>query len=375
MSYSSSITNIFVTCPPGLEDLLAKELTSLGLKALSHGYGGVFVKKEMRAIYRINYGSRLATRVLLPLANFPCADRQALYEYACKIDWLSYMSLDKTFAIDANVSHPALKHSLYAAQVVKDAICDTFRNKKGARPSVSLTSPDVQLNLFIQNGRATISLDTSGTPLFKRGWRKHSAQAPLQESLAATILLLAGYSVQEILCDPFCGSGTLLVEAALMATNTPPGFFRTHWGFFHLPNFSSQEWEEEKRELQSRRIPLEKGRIFGSDKDPVVISKCRENLEQVGFAGQIELETKDIRSYFPSSRPTLITCNPPYGKRLQSSIDAYSALGEFLRSRCAPSRRAFFVCPSTEEAHATKLHAKERSSFLNGGLPVTLFSV
>ena len=180
------------------------------------------------------------------LPNSPVLTRESFYNEVRKIPWLDYLDETKTFAIDANITHPQIRHSLYGAQLVKDAICDVIREKKGVRPSVDVKNPDVQLNIFIQNKRATLSFDTSGMPLYKRGWKESSGEASLPETLAAAILMRAGYSEREILCDPFCGAGTFLIEAACMATQTPAGYFRKKWGFviclpLKLPNGKSSK--------------------------------------------------------------------------------------------------------------------------------------
>jgi putative N6-adenine-specific DNA methylase len=311
--------------------------------------------------------------VLWPLAHFPCADREALYKKAKAIDWLRYLTVDKTFAIDANVSHPNLRNSLFAALVVKDAICDQMRERKGKRPSINTSSPDVQLHLFIQNGYATISFDTSGDPLYKRGWRKQTVEAPLQESLAAALLSLAGF--EQELSDPFCGSGTVLIEAAMMASKTPAGYFRKSWGMFQMPEFSEREWNEIKKHADSQRIPLEKGKIIGADKDPVACQITLEHLKQTGFDQSIQIDTKDIRSYFPSILPSFILSNPPYGKRLMASLDLYRSFGQFLQKRCAPSIRAYILSSDENLIAEMGLSIAERWPLQNGGIPVSLYSL
>ena len=167
-----------------------------------------------------------------------------------------------TFAIDANVNNRELRNSLFAAQVVKDAICDQMRQRTGRRPSVQVQNPDVQINLFIQQQNGVISFDTSGEPLHKRGYRQESVEAPIQESLAAAILRLARYTKDQILLDPCCGSGTFLIEAALMATNTPPGYLRKYWGFMRHPGYDNAAWLKVRNQIDEKRIPLDPGHIW-----------------------------------------------------------------------------------------------------------------
>lgn len=370
------MTEIFVTCPTGLEDLLVDELRNLGIKKAHKGFRGAYVPKEMESVYKINYQSRFATRVLWPIAYFPCPHREALYKHARKIDWKQFLNLEKTFSIDANVSHPNLRNSLFAALVVKDALCDQLREDFGARPNVNISSPDVQFNLYIANGFATIMFDTSGTPLYKRGYREHTSTAPLQESIAAAILAKINYSSdKEILCDPFCGSGTFLIEAAMRATNTPAGYFRETWGFMHMPQFSSSDWEATKTEANSHIVPLPKGKIFGADKDHQVLDLCLAHLKKTNFQDSIEVTNKDIRSYFPKVAPSLVVCNPPYGKRLQATQEVYQALGQFLQTKCAPAVRAYVLTTEIKLVEASKLPIKEILPFPHGGLETSLYSL
>jgi putative N6-adenine-specific DNA methylase len=369
------MSELFVTCPQGFEPLLTNELVGLGISNIRHGFRGVYVPLEMENVYKINYASRLATRVLWPLAHFPCRDREDLYAQAKKIRWNNFLTAKKTFSIDANVHHPALRNSLFAALVVKDAICDQLRERSGERPSIDLKNPDIQLNLFINQGFATISFDTSGAPLYKRGYREYTAIAPLQESIAAAILILGNYSTDEIFCDPFCGSGTILIEAAMQATHTPAGFFRNQWGFFQAPLFSETAWQEVKRAFDDKRIYLEKGKIIGSDKDIQAAEMTRAHIKACGFAEQIEVSHKDIRSYFPTLKPTLIVTNPPYGKRLKANEEIYRMLGTFIKERCAPAVKAYALCPTEGLIRETDLKVQDSFPITSGGLDVSLFSL
>jgi putative N6-adenine-specific DNA methylase len=367
--------DLFVTVPPSLQELLTQELEQLGIPKIRQGFSGVFVPKEMAHVYTINYRSRFATRVLFPFAQFPCRTRDDLYYGTFRVIWPEIFSVDKSFAIDANVSSQTLRHSLFAAQVMKDALCDRFRKECGERPSVNVESPDIQLNLFVHQEMATISFDTSGSPLYKRGWREQTGIAPLQESLAAAALALANYSADDILCDPFCGSGTLLIEAAHFATQTPSGFFRKNWGFFHMPFFSQTEWEKVKQEADSKRHPLKAGTIFGADKDPKVLEMCQKNLSDTKLSKAIDLSCKDVRSYFPASPPNLIVSNPPYGKRMKSSAEIFQAFGHFLKTKCAKNFKAFILCPEKELIQNIGFPISNETSFVSGGLDLTLFEL
>lgn len=369
------MNNLFVTCPGECEVLLMQELQEMGITVLRKGFRGAYVAKTMENVYKINYLSRIATRVLWPLAKFKCRDKEDLYNGTASVDWSSFLTLEKTFAIDSNVSHPNLRNSLFASLIMKDAICDTLRDKWGQRPNINVASPDVQFNLFIQGGIATLSFDTSNTPLYKRGYRQESTVAPLQENIAAAILMQSGYTSEEILCDPFCGSGTFLIEAAMKATQTPAGFFRKSWGFFHMPEYVQEDWQSFKNTADAQKIPLAKGKIFGIDVDSFSIEICNSHLKATGFQDAIELIKKGIATYTPAIAPTYIISNPPYGKRLEVSSGTFRALGHFLKARCAPQFKAFILHTDHQMVKATGLPIRNTTPLRNGGLSVNLFSL
>lgn len=358
---------MFIVCSTGLELLLIQELKELGIPARK-GFRGVYVAQTVDNVYKINYLSRIATRVLWPLADFPCRDRHDLYAQAKKIDWSLYLVSDKTFAIDSNVTHPSLRNSLFAALVVKDAICDQLRTKTGKRPSINLEKPDVQLNLFINNGRATLYFDTSGAPLYKRGYRQESVAAPLQESLAAAILKLAGYTPDDVVADPFCGSGTFLIEAAMIATKTPAGYFRKQWGFAHLPEFSSQEWQQVKTTADQAITPLQPGKIFGSDNDSKAVGISRAHAKAVGF--NIFISKQEAKNASYPTPPTLVVANPPYGKRLVNNEPPFRDLGEFLKTVKA---RAAVLYPNKVLTRLLDRQTALKTTLCNGGLDVGLY--
>ena len=364
--------HLFVTCSQGLEELLVQELAQLGMTSVATGFRGVHVNDvDVDAIYRLNYCSRVGGRVLLPLLRFRCQDRKTLYQAISTIDWTIYLPPGKTFAIDANVHHPQLRNSLFAAQVAKDAICDQIRQKSQRRPSIQVKDPDVQLNLYINNTLGVISFDTSGKPLHKRGYRQESSEAPLQEALAAALLMMAKFEGTEILCDPCCGAGTLLVEAALMATHTPPGYLRRDWGFMQHPDFSRQKWLEVKAEADTKRIPLPKQQIFGADINKTTVQRCKVNLRAAGFHESIEIQHSDFRDYHPSQAPTFLITNPPHGRRLED-VDTlrplYRALGDFMKQKCGKPARGFVFTGNLELAKEVGLAAKRRYVVDNGGI-------
>lgn len=363
----------FVTCSQGMEELLAQELSSLGCKETASGYRGVYVRDaSLPVIYRINYCSRLASRVLLPLTRFRCRDPRSLYEEASRIDWPRYIPAGRTFAIDANVSnHRALRNSLYAAQVLKDAVCDQFRARFGSRPNIDPQNPDVQLNLFIHHDDATISFDTSGAPLNKRGYRQDTVEAPMRENLAAGLLKIAEYKGNEILFDPCCGSGTLMIEAALIATKTPPGYLRKQWGFMYLPEFSQLEWLKVKNEADAGRTSLPKGLISGIDINKNAVHVTKVNLRAAGFHQSIEVHQGDFRDFTPAVAPNFLIANPPHGRRLDEVDNLkplYRALGDFMKKKLAIPSRGFIFTGNMDLAKEVGLAPKQRHVIDNAGI-------
>jgi putative N6-adenine-specific DNA methylase len=363
---------LFLTCSQGLEALLCQELAELGYPNSKEGFRGIFLSvPNTEAIYHINYCSRIASRVLLPIETFRCYTKDNLYKSVAAIDWSLYIPEGKTFAIDANVTHEQLRNSLFAAQLAKDAICDQLRAKRGRRPNIDVKNPDVQLNLYINKIHGVISFDTSGTPLHKRGYRQYSVEAPIQESLAASILKIAKYQGTEILFDPCCGSGTLLIEAAMMATKTPAGFLRKEWGFKYLPDFSFEEWLKIKNREDANRLPLKKGFILGAEVNPATVKACKANLRASGFLPFIEVIEVDFRNFEPKVLPNLIVTNPPHGNRLgeeEALKPLYRALGDFMKRRTAKPSKGFIFTGSLPLAKEVGLAAKRRYPILNSGI-------
>jgi len=370
-SYKEKLS-LFVTCGSDLEPLLVEELKELGVESLHEGFRGVYVDEwDWSTVYRINYSSRIASRVLLPLTRFNCYDQQSLYNGAMDIDWTQFIKGRATIAIDANVNHKKLRHSLFAAQIVKDAICDQMRRKTGQRPNVNVQEPDVQLNLFVHNNSAVISFDTSGKPLHKRGYRIEGGEAPLQENLAAALLRIANYSKEDILLDPCCGSGTILIEAALIASETPPGFLRNKWGFMHHPQYDAMEWLKVRSEVDSKRISLDPHRLFGVDINKDMARTARLNLKAAGFQNQVDIQRMDFREYVPSVQPTIMITNPPYGKRLdeeEALRPLYAALGDFMKKNCMKGGHGYIFTGNLELAKEIGLAAQRRYVLSNGGI-------
>jgi len=367
---------LFVTTIVGFEPVLEKELHGLGYKETTCGYGGVTVKGiRFPDVYRLNFLVRTASRVLWPLAKFPCDDKEDLYRESLKIDWAPFFQEMPTLAIDAHINHPEFRNSLFAAQVLKDAICDQLRKKTGERPDVDTKNPDIRLNLFIDGKEAVVSFDTSNRALHERGYRKDTGDAPLRETLAAALLLMGGYTGEQIFCDPCCGSGTFLIEAAMIATNTPPQFLRRgeweQYGFLKHPEFSESAWDDVQQEALAQRKPLESGRILGIEKDKKTFDALHAGISRAGFAGKISTLWSDFQTAKLPFVPNFVLANPPYGKRLQdidSLIPLYRSLGDFFKKNTTKPAKGFILSGNVELSKQVGLKTSRRHIVNNGGI-------
>jgi 23S rRNA G2445 N2-methylase RlmL len=329
----------FVTCAPGVEALLHAELRGLKLSKLERQVGGARFEGRLEDAWAVNLWSRLAIRVLLRLARFQAPTADALHAGAVDVPWERFLSPDGTFRVDAQTSESVLDHSHFVEQRVKDAVADSFRSRHGLRPSVDLESPDLSIHVHLFKDRCTLSADTSGDSLHKRGWRKYQGRAPLAETLAAVLVLDSGWDRRSPLLDPFCGSGTVLVEAALLAAGMPPGSFRRHFGFESWPGHDASKWGSMvDRARQKARFPS-KLLLRGSDADPSAIEGARANVQAAGFEGKIELERADLSEFEPKRGwNAWIVTNPPYGERIGRGTDLaalYRRFGSVLSERCA----------------------------------------
>lgn len=369
--------DLFISCLPGLEEVLGQEVESLGYP-FSKGRAGVFVPYEgMKQIYRLNLHLRTASRVLLPLASFRCYDKNDLYQGALDINWKPWFKNLPTFAIDAFVMHKLLTNSLFAAQVVKDAICDQLKGSVGARPSVDTTHPELGLHLYIIDNTATISFDTSNPPLHQRGYRIEGGTAPLRENLAAGLLMLAGYSAEDALVDPCCGSGTFLIEAALIASKTAPGINRTSFGFFRHPEFSKEEWEAVKGEASKNRVALEPGKFFGIEESPKTFAILKQAIHQSKMDRWISVSQGDFRHMSLPFEPNFVIANPPYGVRLsemESLAPLYGDLGDFLKRKTKKPAKGAIFTGSLELAKCVGLRTSKRFILSNGGIECRLLT-
>ncbi len=349
-----SSLNLFVTCSRGIEKLLATELGTLGGAAIEARNGGVACTATQEQAYRICLWSRLASRVLLPLGRFEIEDADALHARALEVDWTQLFDAGSTFAVEVAGRSTALSHTHYAGLRVKDAIVDRFRAAGQARPNVDTDRPDIRIHLHLQREYATLSLDLAGDSLHRRGYRRDGAEAPLKENLACAILFHAGWPQMAqaggALFDPMCGSGTLLIEGALIAADIAPGLQRSRWGFEHWRQHRPELWQDLRAEAEQRRrdgLAHWQGSISGSDQDEHAISAARANIRRAGLERLIRVDVADaLRVEPPQPGPGLLVTNPPYGERLGSEselIKLYSLLGVHLKKRFGGWQAAVFT--------------------------------
>ncbi|MBU1172429.1 MAG: class I SAM-dependent RNA methyltransferase [Proteobacteria bacterium] len=364
-----STNEYFAQIADGLEDQGVKELSWLGATQIIKEYRGLKFKADKAALYRVNYKAKLLTRVLAPLASFHCHDQDSLYKNARAIDWSDFLSDTGTFAIFANVSESKINNSHFASLKLKDAIVDQFRDKTGQRPNIDTRNPDIWFNLHIRDNQAVISVDTSGGSMHRRGYRKKTVDAPMQETVAAAIIELSEWDGEQPFYDPMCGSGTLLCEALMYASNIPAGYLRSNFGFTRLPDFDQPLWWDIQQvsRKQIRNIPEDL--IAGSDilKSAVSAAKININLLPGGKVIQIDQTPfEDIGNLSDS----LIICNPPYGIRLDRGQDMgplYKRLGDFLKFKCQGST-AYIYFGDRELIKKIGLRPSFKIPLRNGGL-------
>jgi putative N6-adenine-specific DNA methylase len=326
----------FAQIADGIKGPGACELSGLGAHNASPEYGGIYFNADREALYRINYSTRLATRILAPLVSFDCPSADQLYEKAKGINWTDFISSENTFAIFSNVSNSRITNSHYASLRLKDAIVDSFRELTGQRPDIDPRDPDIWLNLHIRDDRAVISLDTSGGSLHRRGYRKDSVSAPMQETVAAAIIDHTEWNGEAPLYDPMCGSCTLLCEALMYYCKIPSGIFRERFGFKFLPDFDEALWRKVKKDLDSRVRELPEGHISGSDISSKAVEISKTNILNLPFGDKVKLETLDFRQHGGLENGTIVA-NPPYGIRMgnRQELDLlYKSLGDYLKRKC-----------------------------------------
>ena len=368
---SSRSESFFASCPRGLEQVLLKELTALGIEEISVTPGGLSFSGSWEDCYRANLWSRIASRILWRVGEFAYRDEKSLYDAARAIAWPQHFTVEKTIRVNVTAQKSPLKSLEFATLKIKDAVCDRFRDALGRRPDVERTAPDVRVHAFLEKDRGALYLDTSGEPLFKRGWRKQAGEAPLRENLAAGIVMLSGWKPDEPFLDPMCGGGTLLAEAAAMARGRAPGANRV-FGFEKLLSFGKNDWEKIQREAASPQIVPT---LYGSDNDPKALAMARRNLAEAGVERWVKLEQADILARAAPAPTGVLIANPPYGERIGSEADLaafYPKLGDALKKNFA-GWRCYFFTADQRMAKLIRLAPSARTPLWNGALECRLY--
>lgn len=355
----------------GLEEVLAKELVELGANNVQIERRAVSFTGDKRMLYMANFCLRTASRILVPIAQFKAKHTDDIYEQVKQIDWSEYMTTKMTFQIDATVYSDHFRHSQFVTYRVKDAIVDWWMERGGVRPSVKLTNPDLYLNVHIGGDIVTVSLDSSGESLHKRGYRVANTQAPINEALAAGMLLLAGWQGQGDFYDPMCGSGTLLIEAALIARNIAPGIYRKGFAFEKWVNFDADLFEDVYSDDSREREFTHK--IYGSDAGFYAMQTAMKNVESAGLQRDIEVKqirVQELRLADKDTDGALVMINPPYGERLAQDKDVmnlYKDMGTALKHQFSGAT-AWIISSNDEALKCIGLRPAKRVRLVNGDL-------
>ena len=364
---------LFITCPRGLEPILAQELAQQNCAQIAPTDGGVSARGSLEHVYRINLYSRTASRVLLQLAQAPYRNEDDLYRAAKNIAWENWFGVEKTFKIKAEGKRARVKSLDFCALKIKDGLCDRFRSQTGSRPSVDKARPDMRIHLFLDDKTASIFIDTSGEALFKRGYRQDTGEAPLRENLAAGLLLLAGYDGSQPFQDPFCGSGTIAIEAAWIAQNRAAGLMR-RFGFEQFNNFDKPLWTKLKAAARAA-IRQPENTIAASDNDRRMISAAQANAAAAEVENIIQFNVLDAQDTRPNGANGILVANPPYGVRLaeiQALHALYPQLGSWLKQHYA-GWTAGLLSGDMEMPKLMRLKPKRKIPLFNGNLDCRLF--
>ena len=365
--------SLFVTCPRGLEAPLSQELEQLKCQDIRAVDGGVACKGGMEQVYRINLHSRTASRVLLRLTKSGYRSEQDIYKAAKNIRWTDWFDLEQTFKVKVEGKRAQVKSLDFVGLKIKDAVCDVFRDACDARPSVGKIRPDIRIHAFIDERDIQIFIDTSGEALFKRGYRQDTGEAPMRENLAAGLLLLAGYDGTQPFQDPFCGSGTIVIEAAWIATRRAPGLMR-RFGFEKLKNFDAALWKKLQHEAETQIRPAP-APISGSDNDRYMIRAAVANAQAAEVDTFIRFEVKDAQDTRPNGEGGILISNPPYGVRL-AEVEAlqalYPQLGAWLKQHYAGWLAGMFT-GDRDMPKFMRLSPKRKIPLYNGNLDCRLF--
>ena len=366
----------FATCPRGLEALLVNELKQCNAKDIMPTDGGVAFAGELSVCYSANLHSRIATRVLMQAGRGKYATEDDLYQAAYKLNWPNWFDVKHDFMVKVTGVKCPLKSLEFATLRIKDAVCDKFRQVVGSRPYIDTKNPAVRIHAYLTVDSYQFYVDTSGDALYQRGNRKASIEAPLRENLAAGILQLSGWKAGQPLLDPMCGSGTFLLEAAMIALNIAPGLKRS-FGFEKLKNFESDTWKKIKNAALKQAQPATFQKIYGSDSDLRAVRVARQNLSEAGLLEAVQLAQADITEVIPPADNGVLVANPPYGVRIGEDEELallYPKMGEALKRRFA-GWNTYFLTNDMRLPKLMRLTPSKRTPLFNGPLECRLFEI
>lgn len=353
----------------GLEPVLAEELRALGATNIQTIKRAISFDGDARLLYRANYELRTALRILLPIHSFPAHNEKSLYEGIREIDWSNYMNVSDTLAVDAVAQGEVFRHSQYVGLLTKDAIVDQFRDRYQRRPNVNTLSPTLRVNIHVLGTHCDVTLDSTNGSLHRRNYRRDTVEAPLNEVLAAGLVMLSGWNGRGSFVDPMCGSGTLAIEAALLALNIPPQFMREGFGFFKWPDFNRKIWESVKKEADARAQTAFEFPIIAADKDTRARNATAVNVLSCGLEKIIQVEKMPFEKLVPPEVPGTLLTNPPYDERLQleNSILFYQGIGDRLKQAWS-GWDAWLISSDREALKSIGLRPSKRITLFNGAL-------
>lgn len=370
----SNQKQFFATCPRGLEPVLAQELAAIGASAVTSTDGGASFAGDMALAYRANLESRVATRVLWQVGKTAYRSEDDIYKAAYAMPWTNWFDVNRTMMVKVTAVKSPLKSLEFITLRIKDAVCDKFRSQGGTRPSIDTREPDVRIHAYLTANECQFYLDTSGAALFQRGHRKASVDAPLKENLAAGIIKLTGWTPGMPLLDPMCGSGTFLIEAALIALDIAPGIGRS-FAFEKLKNFDAAAWKTLQEQARKRIKPATPMQIYGSDSDMRSVRAARKNLEAAGFADVAQVEQADVLEAEAPAAQGILLANPPYGVRIgeqEQLAELYPQLASALKRNFA-GWTAFFLTSDTRLPKLMRLAPSRKTPLYNGALECRLY--
>jgi 23S rRNA (guanine2445-N2)-methyltransferase / 23S rRNA (guanine2069-N7)-methyltransferase len=386
-SIKTETIEFFATAPKGIPPLLVEELKTFGASGVKETLAGASFKGDLETAYRACLWSRLANRILMPIANIAAGDPDELYLGVQSIPWEDHLEPDGSLAVNFTSTRSKITHTHYGALKVKDAIVDRFSGKYGVRPSVALKNPDIRIHVYLLRNKATVSLDLSGESLHMRGYRKDGREAPLKENLAAAILIRAGwFEVVRAgggLIDPMCGSGTIPIEAALMAADVAPGRLRRYFGFFNWKGHQEEIWKKLVQEAEQRAIAGMEilTPIIGYDSDRKAVRAAHSNLERAGLEGRVHFERRELADLKPhpaiGSRSGIVVVNPPYGERMgdrKAIGELYESLGQRLRNHFKGWKASVLLTEETDPGKRIGIRARKIHTFYNGAIKCKLLN-